>query len=115
MRGNQSSSGCARKEIVTEHGQDVQMFIDDQQGQIIIIKGEMCFVLFSAVEENGFIHNVLVLSKLFQDSLLHLRGTNIFPCCATYKFVLLYKSLLKVIHVKKCPFILYHYNNVTLK
>jgi hypothetical protein len=24
-------------EIITEHGQDVQMFIDDQQGQIIII------------------------------------------------------------------------------
>jgi hypothetical protein len=26
-----------RDEIITEHGQDVQMFIDDQQGQIIII------------------------------------------------------------------------------
>jgi hypothetical protein len=26
-----------RVEIITEHGQDVQMFIDDQQGQIIII------------------------------------------------------------------------------
>ena len=26
-----------RVEIETEHGQDVQMFIDDQQGQIIII------------------------------------------------------------------------------
>jgi hypothetical protein len=26
-----------RVEILTEHGQDVQMFIDDQQGQIIII------------------------------------------------------------------------------
>jgi hypothetical protein len=25
-----------RAEIITEHGQDVQMFIDDQQGQIII-------------------------------------------------------------------------------
>ena len=24
-------------EIITEHGQDVQMFIDDEQGQIIII------------------------------------------------------------------------------
>jgi hypothetical protein len=24
-------------EIITEHGQDVQMFINDQQGQIIII------------------------------------------------------------------------------
>jgi hypothetical protein len=24
-------------EIITEHGQDVQMFTDDQQGQIIII------------------------------------------------------------------------------
>ena len=24
-------------EIITEHGQDVQMFIDDQQGKIIII------------------------------------------------------------------------------
>ena len=23
--------------VITEHGQDVQMFIDDQQGQIIII------------------------------------------------------------------------------
>ena len=27
----------SRVEIITEHGQDVQMFIDDQQGQIIII------------------------------------------------------------------------------
>ncbi|CDQ71644.1 unnamed protein product [Oncorhynchus mykiss] len=27
-----------RVEIITEHGQDVQMFIDDHQGQIIIIK-----------------------------------------------------------------------------
>ena len=26
-----------RVEIITEHGQDVQTFIDDQQGQIIII------------------------------------------------------------------------------
>ena len=26
-----------RVEIITEHGQDVQMFIDDQQGQIIIM------------------------------------------------------------------------------
>ena len=26
-----------RVEIITEHGQDVQMFIDDQLGQIIII------------------------------------------------------------------------------
>ena len=26
-----------RVEIITEHGQDVQMFIDDQQGQVIII------------------------------------------------------------------------------
>jgi hypothetical protein len=26
-----------RMEIITEHGKDVQMFIDDQQGQIIII------------------------------------------------------------------------------
>ena len=26
-----------RVEIITEHGQDVQMFIDDQQRQIIII------------------------------------------------------------------------------
>jgi hypothetical protein len=26
-----------RVEIITEHGQDVQMFIDEQQGQIIII------------------------------------------------------------------------------
>jgi hypothetical protein len=26
-----------RVEIITEHGQDVQMFIDDQQGQIIMI------------------------------------------------------------------------------
>jgi hypothetical protein len=26
-----------RVEIITEHGQDVQMFIDDQHGQIIII------------------------------------------------------------------------------
>jgi hypothetical protein len=26
-----------RVEIITEHGQDVQIFIDDQQGQIIII------------------------------------------------------------------------------
>jgi hypothetical protein len=26
-----------RVEIITEHGQDVQMFIGDQQGQIIII------------------------------------------------------------------------------
>ena len=26
-----------RVEIITEHGQDVQMFIEDQQGQIIII------------------------------------------------------------------------------
>jgi hypothetical protein len=26
-----------RVEIITEHGQDVQMFIDDQQGQIIIL------------------------------------------------------------------------------
>ena len=26
-----------REEIITEHGQDVQMFIDDQQGQKIII------------------------------------------------------------------------------
>ena len=24
-------------EIITEHGQDVEMFIDDQQGQIVII------------------------------------------------------------------------------
>jgi hypothetical protein len=27
-----------RVDIITEHGQDVQMFIDDQQAQIIIIK-----------------------------------------------------------------------------
>jgi hypothetical protein len=26
-----------RVDIITEHGQDVQMFIDDQQGQIILI------------------------------------------------------------------------------
>jgi hypothetical protein len=26
-------------EIITEHGQDVQMFINDQHGQIIIITG----------------------------------------------------------------------------
>ena len=32
MRRGQSSS-----EIITVHGQDVQTFIDDQQGQIIII------------------------------------------------------------------------------
>jgi hypothetical protein len=37
MRGGQSSSGCARVEIITEYGQDVQMFINDQHGQIIII------------------------------------------------------------------------------
>ena len=36
MRGGQSSSGCAGWRL-TEHGQDVQMFIGDQQGQIIII------------------------------------------------------------------------------
>jgi hypothetical protein len=29
--------GLCRVAITTEHGQDVQMFIDDQQGQIIII------------------------------------------------------------------------------
>ena len=28
-----------REEIITEHGQDVQMFINDQHGQIIIITG----------------------------------------------------------------------------
>ena len=28
---------AVRVEIITEHGEDVQMFIDDQQGQIIII------------------------------------------------------------------------------
>ena len=28
-----------RVEIITEHGQDVQMFINDQHGQIIIITG----------------------------------------------------------------------------
>ena len=37
MRGGQSSSGCAGSEIITEHGQDVKMFINDQHGQIIII------------------------------------------------------------------------------
>ena len=29
--------GYEEVEIITEHGQDVQMFIDNQQGQIIII------------------------------------------------------------------------------
>ena len=28
-----------RVEIITEHGQDVKMFINDQHGQIIIITG----------------------------------------------------------------------------
>jgi hypothetical protein len=37
MRGGQSSSGCAGWRIITEHGQDVQMFINDQHGQIIVI------------------------------------------------------------------------------
>ena len=37
IRGGQSSSGCAWWRFITEHGQDVQMFIDDQQGQVIII------------------------------------------------------------------------------
>ena len=35
MRGGQSSSGDV--EITTEHGQDVQMFINVQHGQIIIM------------------------------------------------------------------------------
>ena len=35
MWGGQSS--VCLVEIITEHGQDVQTFIDDQQGQIIII------------------------------------------------------------------------------
>ena len=31
--------GVCRVEIIKEHGQDVQMFINDQQSQIIIITG----------------------------------------------------------------------------
>jgi hypothetical protein len=37
LMGGQSSSGWGRREIMTEHGQDVQTFIDDQQCQILII------------------------------------------------------------------------------
>jgi hypothetical protein len=42
-REEPGSEGCpvlfwlCRREIITVHGQDVQTFIDDQQGQIIII------------------------------------------------------------------------------
>ena len=38
MKGGQSFWLC-RVEIITEHGQDVQMLINDQHGQIIIITG----------------------------------------------------------------------------
>jgi hypothetical protein len=37
MRGDQSYSGCAGWRLKTEHGQDAQMFINDQHGQIIIV------------------------------------------------------------------------------